>query len=325
MKDADIVGVAVVGLGTVGLRYIEQFVADDRFRVIGGFDLAAAAAEHANEAFGVTVFDSAHALITDPDVDVVYVAVPPVHHGEFVALAVTAGKALLCEKPLGVGDAQSTEMVDLVAGSRAPAAVNFVFGAAPAARDLISATAAASIDSCDLRVHFEAWPRAWQTNATWLRDRDQGGWVREVVSHFLFLSMRMFGPLSIQSAQIGFPADGSAEQSVMATLRAGSTPLRIAGTSDSAGSDEVVFTVRGVSESWRLVNWYGLEHCTRHGAWKPAIDSERAGGPAAYAAQLDNLVAMVSGQPHTLATFEEALAVQRCVEALLAMHNGADA
>ncbi|MEM9611123.1 MAG: Gfo/Idh/MocA family oxidoreductase [Actinomycetota bacterium] len=70
-------GVAGIGLGTVGLRYVEQFQLDDRFVVVGGFDASPDAAAAAAERFGIDVLPSAEALIADERVDVVYVAVPP--------------------------------------------------------------------------------------------------------------------------------------------------------------------------------------------------------------------------------------------------------
>ncbi len=313
-------GVAVIGLGTVGLRYVEQFQLHDEFTVVGGFDASPAAAAAATERFGIDVGSSAEALIADDRVDVVYVAVPPVHHAAYVEQVVDAGKALLCEKPLGVDDAESVSMVERVAGADRGAAVNFVFGAAPASVALLDDVRATgtTVVGVDLRVHFERWPRPWQAGATWLRDRDQGGWTREVVSHFVFLARRLLGPLAIERSSVGFPDDGSSERWLTAELRGGGVPFRIGGSSDTAGPDEVELTVRGVDRSWRLTNWYGYAVADHGAPWTPGLDDDAASGPAAYAAQLAGLAALVEGRPNTLATFAEALEVQRIVEALLA-------
>lgn len=312
-------GIAIIGLGTVGLRYVEQYQAHDGFELIGGFDVSRDACHTAAERFGVAIAESAEALITDPAVAAVYVAVPPLYHEHYVDLVVDAGKALLCEKPLGVDDAESAGMVERVGASGIAAAVNYVFGAAPAARALLRDVAASgdTIHGVDLRVHFEEWPRAWQAGAGWLRDRDQGGWTREVISHYVFLVLRLLGSPTVEQAAAYFPDDGSSEQRLVALLRAGGVPIHVLGSSDSAGADEVEFTVRGQRQSWRLTNWYEYTKAERGGAWISALSADEASGPSAYAAQLGQLDALIEGQPQTLATFAEALQVQRVVEEIL--------
>ena len=313
---------AIIGLGTVGLRYIEQYQLHDGFDIVGGFDVSTAAAQAAHDRFGVTIVDSAETLIQDPNVDAVYVAVPPLFHEQYVDMVLAAGKALLCEKPLGVDDAESAGMVVRVEAADARAAVNYVFGAAPSAVRLLADVSAAGdeIHGVDLRVHFEEWPRAWQAGAGWLRDRDQGGWAREVISHYIFLMLRLFdGPVTVEQCSAYFPPDGTSEQRLTALLRADGVPIHVLGSSDSAGADEVEFTVRGAAQSWRLTNWYQYSTTARGGEWTPGLSEAEAAGPAAYAAQLGQLTDLVHGQPQTLATFAEALEVQRIVERMLDM------
>jgi predicted dehydrogenase len=312
-------GIAVIGLGTVGLRYVEQYQSSPDFDLVGGFDLSADACAAAEQRFDVAIADSALELVQDDRVAAVYVAVPPLYHREYVDMVVAAGKALLCEKPLGVDDADSVAMVQAVADSGTAGAVNYVFGAAPSAQALLAAveTSGETILGVDLRVHFEQWPRAWQAGATWLRDRDQGGWTREVISHYIFLILRLLGTPTIESCHAEFPADGTSEQKLTATLRADGVPITIVGSSDAAGLDEVEFTVRSASTGWRLTNWYQFTSCATGEPWVEALSAEESSGPTAYRAQLSQLGNLITGQPQTLATFDEALLVQRIVEEML--------
>lgn len=51
-------------------------------------------------------------LVTDPDVDAVYVATPHPFHLEHTLLCLDHGKAVLCEKPMGVNERQVREMAN---------------------------------------------------------------------------------------------------------------------------------------------------------------------------------------------------------------------
>jgi len=56
-------------------------------------------------------YDSYQTLVEDPDVDVVYVATPHPGHKNACLLAIEAGKAVLCEKPLTVNASEAREVI----------------------------------------------------------------------------------------------------------------------------------------------------------------------------------------------------------------------
>ena len=60
---------------------------------------------------GVTVYESAYALIANADVDVVDVCVPTPDHADIVCAALAAGKHVFCEKPLCRDAAQVRRIV----------------------------------------------------------------------------------------------------------------------------------------------------------------------------------------------------------------------
>lgn len=87
---------------------------------LGGFDLRAVGSRSAASAraFASTyeiphAHDSYESLVTDPDVDIVYVATPHPYHAEHAMLALNAGKHVLVEKPFAMNARQAQQIADL--------------------------------------------------------------------------------------------------------------------------------------------------------------------------------------------------------------------
>ncbi|MGB1007032.1 MAG: Gfo/Idh/MocA family protein, partial [Thalassobaculaceae bacterium] len=125
--------VAIIGLGIMGRRMLTAMTAHDRFHVAGVWDPDAAQFDAARAAgLPVTAADDAAALITAETTDLVYIACPPAHHAGYAQAAMAAGKAVLCEKPLGVDLAESQALVAAAAASGCVNAVNFSQASSPA-------------------------------------------------------------------------------------------------------------------------------------------------------------------------------------------------
>lgn len=63
------------------------------------------------------VHESYEALITDPDVDAVYIPLPNGLHGRWTRAAIEAGKHVLCEKPFTANAEEACEVAQLAAAS----------------------------------------------------------------------------------------------------------------------------------------------------------------------------------------------------------------
>ncbi|MSP68255.1 MAG: Gfo/Idh/MocA family oxidoreductase [Alphaproteobacteria bacterium] len=315
-------GIGAISLGSIGLRMLRSMSLHRRFHVVSAWDPSDAAVGRAHAAFpGVEIADSADRVITDARVDAVYIASPPAHHRAYADRAIVARRPILCEKPLGIDLAASRALVDHVERAGVPNAVNFIFAAAQGADHIVAARARGElgeIQAIDVRLHLPAWAARRLAEAPWLGEREQGGFVREVLSHFFYLVERLLGPARIEAGEVRYPAEpGRAERQATALLVAGGVPVTINGTLEGPGPEVNECLVRGTRGAVRLRDlWhYDLADGTE---WVAAVPASVAAEEDARQRQLDAFAAMLDGgRPHP-ADFRAALSVQTLIEALLA-------
>ena len=200
-------------------------------------------------------------------------------------------------------------------------AVNFPLANSPAA-DMMKAEIDAgnlgAVTSVDIRLHFARWPRGWQHSASWLSHRAEGGFVREVGSHFIYLSERLFGPSELINACTLYPDDDvSCETNVQAQLSCGNVPVSFAAGAGGVGPDIVEFTVWGDTKSYRLTLWDQLFSTTGE-SWQQELADIADARQEGYMRTLDNILAWKEGKDCSMASFAHALSVQESVEAILA-------
>jgi len=318
------VALAIIGYGIMGERLLRAAIEDDArsVRIAGVFDPAPEALNRLAEAFpAITRLTSVDAAIEAAEC--VYVASPPATHLDHAGRALAAGRAVFCEKPLALDLAASRAFVAKAQGARA--AVNFPFASAFAVDDLRSWMAegvVGPLQRVEIEVGFAQWPRPWQMAAAgWLDQREQGGFTREVVSHFLFLAQRLLGPLDLHSGRATYPAGGGSETALQAQLSADSIPVTIAGAvGETTKPDHSLFVLEGANGAVRLRDWAIAERRAPDGTWhaRPDARLNEELRPLVLRRQLDKVARMTRGVDQDLATLDEALRVQEIVEALLA-------
>lgn len=311
----------IIGAGIMGERMARAALdhAVDTVQLAGIWDPSAYAMAHIGAALpGIPHAVSAATLITASDC--VYVASPPASHLAHGAAILAAGRALFCEKPLSV-DVTAARI--FVAGARdARAAVNFPFAGSPAVQSLaVWMQAIGTLRTLTIDVAFREWPRPWQKDAAkWLDHRAEGGFTREVVSHFLFLARRMLGPLKLEESLVQYPEDSRAEFDIRARLSAGDVSVKVTGNvGNTQKDDHNVWTLRGEAGAVRLRDWSLAERQGPEGIWRgdpDAMPNERL-RPLVLKRQLAAVADMTQGGSHSLATLQEALEVQEVVEAIL--------
>lgn len=251
----------------------------------------------------------------------VYVASPPASHLEYALAALEAGKAVFCEKPLTVDMSMGRAFVAAVGGRRV--AVNFPMASSTAVAKLVQWLAEGVVGTqsrLEIEVGFVGWPRSWQRDAAgWLDQPAQGGFTREVVSHFLFLTLRLCGAMVLQAGRARFESPSTSERAIAAQLTAGGLSVILTGgVGTTLKDDHNTWTLWGDRGAIRLRDWSIAERLV-DGVWVPdqaAIPNERM-RPLVLRRQLEAVDRMTRGETHHLATVQEAFEVQTVVEAIL--------
>jgi predicted dehydrogenase len=321
---------ALIGLGIMGRRMLDNVRLHPAFEVSGVWDPSEAATAQARELWPqVPVASSAEAAMRGADV--VYLACPPGPRKAHALAAAAAGQGVFMEKPLGTDNAASRDLVQRLRDAGRPAVVNFTQASSRGFEELrraIDAGQTGELLGIDIVVQYPAWPRAWQVQADWLRYRDEGGYTREVISHFLFLAGRFLGPLRLRWAAPRYPSGPDqarlCELDMLARLEtADGRPVTVLATTGGRQPDRQEVTVRGTRLNHQFREFNQLWR-SDGGPWVEVVDWSTGEDPrrSALQRQLTQADRWLQGRAHLLATAEEALAVQELVEGMLAGEGG---
>lgn len=313
-----------IGFGIMGERLLRAALNHDRsvIAVTGVFDPGPQTAERLS-AIDPSLLTFATASEVIAASDCLHIASPPLSHLDYLNQCQDAGKAAFCEKPLSTDVARATAVVTDLVSKEMRAAVNFPFASSFAAEYIqqwLEDDVIGTPQRVDIELAFSAWPRSWQTAAAaWLDGRAEGGFTREVGSHFLFLTRRFWGPLQLLSAASDYPEVGHSERSIRAELKAGMMPVTLAGgVGTTPKDDHNTWTITGSKGRIRMRDWSFAER-EIDGTWQAPADAmpNSEARPLILARQLDKVDAMTRGEKHNLATLSEALEVQGVVERIL--------
>lgn len=319
-----VIKTAIIGLGIMGQRMLEHMMLHPEFLVVAIWDPDWDACKAAQGvAPSVTLAGSAADAIAAADL--VYLACPPAPRKAYALVAAAQGTAVFLEKPLGIDVAESRNLVVQLVNSGVPTAVNFTQAAGAALTDISASAKAGDLGDLmgvDIVVTYANWPRAWQAGADWLRFAAEGGMTREVISHFLFFSERILGPLELVWAQPDYPTQSELCETHVAARLVNNVglPVSIMGSVGGAQPDRQEVTVKGAKSSRRISDFY-RDAVSTGDAFTPVTADPADPRATSLKVQLDDLVLLMDGKPNRLATIQEALRVQILVERILEGHR----
>lgn len=253
------VRMGIIGLGAIGQRLIPSFKSHKGIHIRGVFDLDRACMDRVCKAHDLLSFDEAKSLIDHEDIDAIYLAVPPQFHKELALEIMAAGKHLLCEKPLAASLEEAKAMAEAEKEFSGVTAMNFPLpytGAYKALKDVLAAQALGKLLRVEVKGVFPHWPRLWQVNP-WINTRAEGGFVREVFTHFIQVIVSNLGPIEDIVSRVDYPQEADvSETSVLAwgTL-GGSLPVSFNGLAGLDQEEYLALRFIGDQGSLEIMNW----------------------------------------------------------------------
>jgi len=313
--------VGIIGLGGMGKKMYADMTYHQMFSVTSVWDpdnQKVKAIDAKDPGFFRAT--SANDLILNSGIDLLYIATPPQHHKEYFNSAIKQNIAVFCEKPLGVDLSESKRLVAQIKKAGLPNIMNFNHGNALSSSHIekqLNSGQIGNVISVNIFVHLNAWPREFQKAAAWLAHRKQGGFTREILSHWLYLTRRLLGEGSIINTCADFPDDGIlSETHLTALLDFGGVPVSINATSGSVGPVGTEYTVWGSQSSYRLRSGGGISVSDGKEWVKEFSDIENIESVDRQRS-LDGVASRLKGEDINMPNVEDGLAVQILVENLL--------
>ena len=180
----------------------------DDYEIIGVANSSRESGVAAAQALGIPrAFDSVADLVASPDVDVVAVTVKVPHHLELVSSAISAGKHVYCEWPLGNGLAEARRIADLARDKGVLGVAGTQARMAPEIRhlcDLVAEGYVGKVLSTTLVGTGGNWGSLIQKANAYTLDAENGATLLTIpLGHTLAAMIQALGPIVGISATLG--------------------------------------------------------------------------------------------------------------------------
>ncbi|WP_374975997.1 Gfo/Idh/MocA family protein [Microbacterium trichothecenolyticum] len=259
-------------------------------------------------------------ILSDPDIDLVYLALPPITHAEWGIRALRAGKHVLCEKPLSVNGATASAIAEAAAATGRRAFVGFHYrlhGFTRRLLEVIGSGVLGDIERVDVDFsipHFVVKPGNIRL------DGDLGGGaVMDVGCYAVDLIRAAWGePVVASAAAVLSDDDPRIDLQTDAILRLPSgAPAHV--RSSFIGDDQGAMSLRIQGSDARLeatsviVPQWGATLRVSAGD-EVVLEDKAAEGENSYARQLEHLVAVLADGSPSILDAERGVGTMRVVD-----------
>lgn len=197
----------MIGIGILGAGGIAERAMVEPARGVDGVEVVAIGARDPERArtfaerLDVPAWGDYDAVLSDPRIDLIYLALPPIVHAEWAARALAAGKHVLCEKPLSANGTTAAAIADAADAAGLRAFVGFHFRLHGFIRDLLETIASGILGEVRLvEIDFSIPHFVVQPGSIRLDGDLAGGAVMDVGCYAVDLLRAAFGEPQVVSA-----------------------------------------------------------------------------------------------------------------------------
>lgn len=308
--------IGIIGAGVVAERIINAAKEHPRVNVKSMYDTNEERLKEVTEKYGIKSVDSYKSLLEDKDIDIIYLAVPPKYHYPIALDIFDSGKHFICEKPLANSTEEAKSMYELAEKSNIVCAMNFptmYTKAYEKIEELLKEDFIGELVRVEFQGYFTIWPRLWQQN-NWISTKEQGGFVREVITHYIQITQRLFGDIENIVSFIEYPKDpAKSETSIIAKGEVHGKQVLINAISDIGMEEDLSFKIFGSKGTIYLNNWRELWISNDNGN----MERLEMGEQNSLVKLLDNVFKSIDGESSNIVNFYEGYKTHRIIEELL--------
>ncbi|GAA0342623.1 hypothetical protein GCM10008967_36330 [Bacillus carboniphilus] len=255
----------VIGLGAFGKNIIKPISflhSKDEITVTAVCDVNATVAEEVAKHHDIPHwYHSHHDMLSEMDLDLIYIATPPATHKKILNDVMDQGIHVLCEKPLANSILEAKNMWMKAEQTNVIHALHFGQNYLPPIKkfhQMVKDGFLGDLKRISLTMHYPNWPPEWQQNS-WISTREQGGFLLEQGIHLIQAIQRMFGRITHVQSEVHYPSVDECENNVIARMKleTGETIL-IDGVSGVAGEENVSLTAYGTKGTITFKNFRTL-------------------------------------------------------------------
>ncbi|MCC4247747.1 Gfo/Idh/MocA family protein [Microbacterium testaceum] len=319
----------MIGVGILGAGGIAERAMVEPARTVDGVEVVRIGARDPERArafaerLDLPAWGDYDAVFSDPRVDLVYLALPPIVHAEWATRALEAGKHVLCEKPLSANGTTAAAIADTADASGRRAFVGFHYRLHPFIAELLATIGSGILgDIQRVAVDFSI-PHFVVKPGNIRLDGDlAGGAVMDVGCYAVDLLRAAWGePEVVAASARTYDADPRIDLQTDADLRLpGGVPasVRASFLGDDAGAMEVRVDGRAaslVATSVIVPQWGATLTVTSPDG---AVVRELAVDPAenSYSRQLEHLRDVLSTGADSILDARRAVGTMRAVDAI---------